>query len=911
MVAVRKRVWGTLNTFLTDVASGAMVSALEEAQTAARGDPRKERVRLKRQEERLALQGLKDMEAYGRLSQAGLQIRADASAKRRAAKVKKAALSKAEAIKLVGLLHDLMWSHPEGHTLMVGMPSRTLLEAILALPGANAKMESYVSAEVRRFQRAVGMSMWEVVMAHNRCVDPKAAGPDERGNGQGPDEPADPGTPPGGAGGRVRVLRQAKITSWKLLPDDAVILMDAIEYEQDVAAAESARLDFELLKSHPANGCWRSGAAVAGTVVSIRKSAAASHQSALDKAGLAAGRKRKLVKTAAVAHVVVAPPTGGRRHKPKGDGWVAGVAKCSVAPASEEFGVPSRFDVLAVPDSLPEAGLGAAGQRPEVAGLPQTGGHDLRVSLPRLVKKVAVVRSRKFGLKGRWKGSPLQGVQIGPTVDRSPDPITPWAYVKGRFQFELPVVPSTWTRPLIRKFRKLVPSVGPALTMDVVHADAPGTEAAVAHCEVLSLGVFQANGEVAPGAPAEHGALELGHDEVSLAAARSAWLSEFVGRLEIALDKPGLGDALVVSSSLGVRGGGDRLPKSKKRSATVELTVTKGRAAKKTVASVVDDLIFRDLVPLRPEECGPVALVDLTGELTLWPRCRRGRWSAVLDPTGGATLSRVVDESELARNTGRIPAYGLCGYLALQRAAEGAGHVEAWSDLRIEANRERLGRFLSRLLVGCTDDRVRRKLELVQISLRYSSHPWRLGRDSGGWLDIGDLAHLLIDFPLVVWGSDMGDGHRRIRYPVAGNGPLNSTGAGLLSRSEGQLILDSDHFFPLDNVAGEGAEVVVAAVCGESRARRVGLGRRGVGGGVAPGLRSGACGLLEPGVGERGDAEAAAERRKRSADCLPVDVGEQEADRGCRDAKEARTELEPEAAVRTFREDVWGCDMPD
>ena len=109
-------------------------------------------------------------------------------------------MSKAEAIKLVGLLHDLMWSHPEGHTLMVGMPSRNLLEAILALPGANAK--------IRRFQREVGMSMWEVVMAHNRCVDPKAAGPDERGNSHDPDAPADPGTPPGGAGGRVRVLRQ-------------------------------------------------------------------------------------------------------------------------------------------------------------------------------------------------------------------------------------------------------------------------------------------------------------------------------------------------------------------------------------------------------------------------------------------------------------------------------------------------------------------------------------------------------------------------------------------------------------------------------------------------------------------------------------------------------------------------------
>jgi len=163
-----------------------MVSALEEAQTAARGDPRKERIRLKRLEERLALQGLKDMEAYGRLSQVGLQIRADASAKRRDARVKKAVLSKAEAIRLVGLLHGLMWAHPEGHTLMVGMPSRSLLDAIRALPGIDIKMDSYVSAEVRRFQRAVGMSMWEVVMTLNRCVDPKVVLPEDGGNAQGP-----------------------------------------------------------------------------------------------------------------------------------------------------------------------------------------------------------------------------------------------------------------------------------------------------------------------------------------------------------------------------------------------------------------------------------------------------------------------------------------------------------------------------------------------------------------------------------------------------------------------------------------------------------------------------------------------------------------------------------------------------
>jgi hypothetical protein len=59
MLALRKKVWGLLDTFLKDVAAGDMVTALEEAQLAARGDPRKEKVRLKRQEERAALQSLK------------------------------------------------------------------------------------------------------------------------------------------------------------------------------------------------------------------------------------------------------------------------------------------------------------------------------------------------------------------------------------------------------------------------------------------------------------------------------------------------------------------------------------------------------------------------------------------------------------------------------------------------------------------------------------------------------------------------------------------------------------------------------------------------------------------------------------------------------------------------------------
>ena len=207
-------------------------------------------------------------------------------------------------------------------------------------------------------------------------------------------------------------------------------------------------------------------------------------------------------------------------------------------------------------------------------------------------------------------------------------------------------------------------------------------------------------------------------------------------------------------------------------------------------------------------------LADLTVGDTLLVRSTRGRWSAVADSGGLATLSRIVDNNELARNTGRIPAFGLCGYLALQWAAAGALYDSEWADLRVEASRVRMDLFLTDLLVGCDCARVRRKLQLVQASLRYASSPWHLNRESGGWLDIGDLCHLCIDFPLVVWGADMGNGHRRVRFPLSGNVPVGGPDAGRLAASPGQIILDSDHFFPLDQVEiGERADEVVEAVC--------------------------------------------------------------------------------------------------
>jgi hypothetical protein len=207
-------------------------------------------------------------------------------------------------------------------------------------------------------------------------------------------------------------------------------------------------------------------------------------------------------------------------------------------------------------------------------------------------------------------------------------------------------------------------------------------------------------------------------------------------------------------------------------------------------------------------------LVDLTVGDVLLRRSTRGRWSAVADAGGLATLSRIVGSDELARNTGRIPAFGLCGYLALQWAAAGTQYVAEWADLRVERNRARLDLFLTELLVGCVCARVRRKVQLVQASIRYASSPWQLSRDSEGWLDIGDLCHLRIDFPLVVWGADMGNGHRRVRFPLSGNVPVGGFDASVLAASPGQIILDSDHFFPLDQVAhGERAGEVVEAVC--------------------------------------------------------------------------------------------------
>ena len=105
--------------------------------------------------------------------------------------------------------------------------------------------------------------------------------------------------------------------------------------------------------------------------------------------------------------------------------------------------------------------------------------------------------------------------------------------------------------------------------------------------------------------------------------------------------------------------------------------------------------------------------------------------------------------------------------------------------------------------------------------------------------------------------------------------------------------------------------MVVAAVCGDDGALgRTGRGMQSVGSVLVLRPGPGASGRVGLGAGERGGAEAAAVRRKRSSGSLLSDAGEQEAHHGSRGVKEARTELEPVAVVIS-QEDVWGCDRPD
>jgi len=152
-----------------------------------------------------------------------------------------------------------MMSNEDGWTLMVGMPSAGVMAVLRALPDFVARFSGSVAAEIRRLHRAIGMSTWEIVMAHNVAAgDPRASTQPEFL--AGPD-PADEAAlfqnlvdgPPRWAPRRIRDgprLRQSKVTSWALLPEDAEAVIDALVYDEDMAALGTVALDAEIFALH-------------------------------------------------------------------------------------------------------------------------------------------------------------------------------------------------------------------------------------------------------------------------------------------------------------------------------------------------------------------------------------------------------------------------------------------------------------------------------------------------------------------------------------------------------------------------------------------------------------------------------------------------------------------------------------
>jgi len=170
MSRVRERVWSTLGAFLEDVRKGATPLALDEARAIARADPKKEAVRLKRAADRDALVLFREGQARSRLSPYQYMLRCSFAAARALKRVETEAKLKVAAVNAAMVIHHLMWSHPEGWTLMVGMPSASVTQVIDTSILSNLSMRGYVAAELRRLQRAIGMSTWDIMTCHNRQV---------------------------------------------------------------------------------------------------------------------------------------------------------------------------------------------------------------------------------------------------------------------------------------------------------------------------------------------------------------------------------------------------------------------------------------------------------------------------------------------------------------------------------------------------------------------------------------------------------------------------------------------------------------------------------------------------------------------------------------------------------------------
>jgi len=141
---------------------------------------------------------------------------------------------------------------------------------------------------------------------------------------------------------------------------------------------------------------------------------------------------------------------------------------------------------------------------------------------------------------------------------------------------------------------------------------------------------------------------------------------------------------------------------------------------------------------------------------------------------------------------------GLCGFLALEwasRCTDGGGYG---LNLRAPSDVSLFSLFMRRLAAGCTQAGVKSKCARVLAHLYESDTPWTTLRSEGLWMDIGDVQHMALWFPVVLWGPDIGRGCRRVMYPSEANGPLSQGQVLGTASCLAQVVLDSDHFHPLD-----------------------------------------------------------------------------------------------------------------
>ena len=166
------------------------------------------------------------------------------------------------------------------------------------------------------------------------------------------------------------------MASWKLLPEDAATLLDALEYEQDVAAAEAAARDTELLRLHPRTRAeGGQGVMMPPPCFGVRKAGSARLRALLEADGM--GRKAEPRAGRQVA--VVIPRRGEKKGRRALGGelsaWVPGVGKPRVEGAEPKaFGAPSHYTVLRT--DTDEGVLAEALETMDIAGT--TAGRELR-----------------------------------------------------------------------------------------------------------------------------------------------------------------------------------------------------------------------------------------------------------------------------------------------------------------------------------------------------------------------------------------------------------------------------------------------------------------------------------------------------------------------------------------------------